>query len=125
MVSAGLGSTEAAAGLNTQWENQVGTPARLQYESQRTSQWMTAMGEKAKLITDQTDQYPDYASLAAYAAQVGSSPSTTQLVTQGLSGILDKYDFSTPAAKVADSTQAATTAEATANWNAENSNSIL
>jgi hypothetical protein len=70
---------------------------------------MQAMGEKAKLIEGQTDEYPDYATLAQYAQTAASTPSTTQLATQGLSSILQNFDWSSLASKVYGNSSTKTT----------------
>lgn len=78
LISAGLFGTEAAAGLETGWEQAVGAPARLKLEDIMMQRLSQAQVGKAGFIERREDVYPDYgtiAQLAMQAGQAGQQPS--------------------------------------------------
>lgn len=64
LVSSGLYGTTQAAGLGTQWEKQVGAPARLKLEDVRTEKYGEALRGTAGLIERREDVGPNYALIA-------------------------------------------------------------
>lgn len=73
MISGGLFGTEAAAGLETGWEQAVGAPARLKLEDIMMQRLSEAQVGKAGFIERREDEYPDYGLLAQLAAQGGTA----------------------------------------------------
>jgi hypothetical protein len=64
MVSSGLSNTTVAAGMPLAYEQEVGTPFRLQLEDLRMSKLTDAEMRKAEFIQNRQDTYPDLGMMA-------------------------------------------------------------
>jgi hypothetical protein len=76
LVSSGLSNTTVAAGMPLKYEQEVGTPFRLQLEDMRMGKLTAAEQAKVKFIQEREDMYPDIASMMQYGAQ-GASGGTS------------------------------------------------
>lgn len=80
LVSSGLSNTTVAAGLPIKYEQEVGTPFRLQLEDMRINRLSEAQAGKAGAIERRTDAYPDpnlFAGLTQGASNVSRGSSGT------------------------------------------------
>jgi hypothetical protein len=94
LVSSGLANTEAAANLGAAWESSVGSPMRASLEDQQTQAWLQTMMAKAGMITDVTDQYPDYQTLAASSQTAAANPwANVSNIISSVGDYADKYNL--------------------------------
>ena len=77
LVSSGLASTTQAAGLGKKFEEEVGTPARLQAADVQSQRLMQALTGKAGFIERREDVGPDFATIAGLAKSIGAGRQTT------------------------------------------------
>lgn len=82
MVSSGLWNTTVAAALPKKWEEEIGTPGRLQIEDIRRQRYGESLAGQAGFIERRTDQPPSmelFANLmsGAYAGPAGYTGETT------------------------------------------------
>ena len=71
LVSSGLSGTTQAATLGRQFQEEVGTPARLAAESERVRSFTSALGQKAGFIERREDVGPSFSDIAGLAQSVG------------------------------------------------------
>ena len=64
LVSSGLSNTTVAAGMPLAYEQEVGTPFRLQLEDMRMNKLTEAERAKADIIQNRQDTYPDLSMMA-------------------------------------------------------------
>ena len=79
LVSSGLSNTTIAAGLPIKYEQEVGSPFRLQLEDTRMNALTQAQLGKAGFIENRTDAYPDanlYSQLMSQASSGGGGGTT-------------------------------------------------
>ena len=86
LVSSGLSGTTEAATLGRQFQEEVGTPARLTAESERVRGYTGALGQKAGFIERREDVGPDFATIASLAKDVGKGQTATASFTTGPRG---------------------------------------
>ncbi len=77
LVSSGLAGTTQAAGLGKKFEEEVGTPARLQAADISQQRRNQALIGKAGFIERRQDTGPDFATIAALAKSIGAGQQTT------------------------------------------------
>jgi hypothetical protein len=75
LVSSGLASTTTAAGLSKQFEEEVGTPARMQAEDIAAQREMQALAGKVGFIERREDIGPSFGDIANLVAQAANTPS--------------------------------------------------
>lgn len=73
LVSSGLQGTTTAANIRKKWEEDVGTPARLQMEDIKAQKLAAARAEKAGFIERRQDIGPDYSTIASLAKTAATS----------------------------------------------------
>jgi hypothetical protein len=73
LVSSGLSNTTVAAGLPIKYEEEVGTPFRLQLEDLRQTRLADALMKKAGAVESRTDAYPDANLLSNLASGAAST----------------------------------------------------
>jgi hypothetical protein len=71
LVSSGLAGTTTAATLGRQFQEEVGTPARLAAESERIRGYTSALGQKAGFVERREDVGPSFSDIAGLAQSVG------------------------------------------------------
>jgi len=71
LVSAGLANTTVAAGIGKKYEEEVGTPFRLQLQDMQSERLSGAQAGKAGFIERRTDSYPDAGLAASLGQQTG------------------------------------------------------
>lgn len=74
LVSSGLSGTTTAAGLGKKFEEEVGTPARMQAQDIAMERLSAAERDKIGFIERREDVGPDYATIAGLAQTIGSRP---------------------------------------------------
>lgn len=74
LVSSGLANTTTAAGMPLKYEQEVGTPFRLQLEDMRMQNLGNIMQQKAGFIERRNDVAPDPGMFASLVQQGASSP---------------------------------------------------
>ena len=72
LVSSGLASTTTAAGLGKKYEEEVGTPARLQAADIQSQRLMQALTGKAGFIERREDVGPSFSDIAGLARSIGA-----------------------------------------------------
>lgn len=77
LVSSGLSGTTTAAGLGKKFEEEVGTPARMQAQDIAMERLSAAERDKIGFIERREDIGPDYATIAGLAQTIGSRPRGT------------------------------------------------
>lgn len=91
LVNAGLANTTVAAGVRKNWEEEVGTPARLRVQDTKAEKLAAARESKIGVTERRTDQGPDYAAIAQLAMQAGNRPSAVRKKTYTASPIPTDY----------------------------------
>lgn len=71
LVSSGLANTTVAATIGKKYEEEVGTPFRLQLQDVQSQRLTEAQAGKAGFIERRTDQYPDAGMAAGLGQQAG------------------------------------------------------
>jgi hypothetical protein len=87
LINSGLTNTTVAAGMDLKYEQEVGTPFRLQLEDLRMQNLTEAEQAKVGFIEARTDAYPDmsqYASMVAQGASGGGGVSMSPNAAAGL-----------------------------------------
>jgi hypothetical protein len=87
LINSGLTNTTVAAGMDLKYEQEVGTPFRLQLEDLRMQNLTEAERAKVGFIEARTDAYPDmgqYASLVAQGSSSGGGVSMSPNAAAGL-----------------------------------------
>lgn len=72
LVSSGLSNTTTAAGLGKKYEEEVGTPARLQAADIAQQRLSGAIRDKAGFIERREDVGPSYSDIAGLAKSIGA-----------------------------------------------------
>jgi hypothetical protein len=76
LVNSGLSNTTISATLPLAYEQEVGTPFRLQLEDMRMQNLTQAEGAKTSFIEARKDPYPDFGMFAQLAMQAATNPNT-------------------------------------------------
>jgi hypothetical protein len=84
LVNAGLSNTTVAAGLPLAYEQEVGTPFRLQLEDMRMGNLTEAEQAKTAFIEKRQDPYPDFGMFAQLAMQAATSGNQSGDIYTGL-----------------------------------------
>jgi len=87
LISSGLFGTTRAATLGTQWEADVGAPARAKLEDISMERLSQAQAAKAGFVERIEEPYPDYGALTQAAQAQASKPrrtSTTRAAGRGM-----------------------------------------
>jgi hypothetical protein len=71
LISSGLGGTTISAGLPSKYEEEVGTPFKLQLQDLMTSKYAEAMGNKLGFLERKTEKGPDFSQIAQILASMG------------------------------------------------------
>ncbi|KKM72157.1 hypothetical protein LCGC14_1423390 [marine sediment metagenome] len=88
LVSSGLANTTVAATIGKKYEEEVGTPFKLQLQDVQSQRLSEAQAGKAGFIERRTDAYPDPGLAASLGSQVGYAQG---MEAGGYGGMQDNY----------------------------------
>ena len=88
LVSSGLANTTVAATIGKKYEEEVGTPFKLQLQDVQSQRLSEAQAGKAGFIERRTDAYPDPGLAASLGSQVGYAQG---MQAGGYGGMQDNY----------------------------------
>jgi len=71
LISSGLGGTTISAGLPGKYEEEVGTPFKLQLQDLMTSKYAEALGNKLGFLERKTEKGPEFGQIAQILASMG------------------------------------------------------
>jgi hypothetical protein len=107
LIGSGLSNTTVAAGMPIKYEQEVGTPFRLQLEDMRMQNLTQAEQAKTSFIQDREDMYPDLNMMAQLAMQAEQAEQGQTHTTSLGIGKLSKFGENTTDPGVSARNQAA------------------